>query len=69
MSAEAPVDRAQFLTASAAVAASAAIFPLAAVADEDTVRLDMKAKAPCIMVYVAIAEFCYSSIIGLETWG
>lgn len=42
MSLEGPLDRAQFLTASAsAVAASAAILPMAALADEDTVRLDM----------------------------
>lgn len=36
------MDRAQFLTASAAaVAASAAILPLAALADDDTVRLEV----------------------------
>lgn len=41
-----PLGRAQFLTASAAVAASAAILPLAALADEDTVR-DFEEEAFC----------------------
>lgn len=38
MSAEDSLDRAQFLTASAATVAAAAILPLAALADEDEVR-------------------------------
>lgn len=41
MSAEGALDRAQFLTASAAVAASVAVLPLAAAADEETVRVTM----------------------------